>query len=171
MGAAPRARSRVAPDDDKDAPHALFDRAGSDDELRKAQAPSPTGRMAVEDQFNTCLENLRAIGPLTPCSGPEPRAVVGAPQPRPVPGDHHRPPPLSGSWSGAPAVVRKNTSEALEGCFGSPEPVQRRSGERPMSFGGSGLSDPTLSARPVEVFLFLVLIYLKRQADLVVRAQ
>jgi hypothetical protein len=36
--------------------------------------------------------------------------------------------------------VRKNTSEALEGCFGSPEPVQRRSGERPMSFGGSGLT-------------------------------
>ena len=66
--------------------------------------------------------------------------MVGAPQPRPVPGDDHRPPPLSGPWSGAPAVVRKNTSEALEGCFGSPEPVQRRSGERPMSFGGSGIT-------------------------------
>ena len=29
---------------------------------------------------------------------------------------------------------------ALEGCFGPPEPVQRRRGDRPISFGGSGLN-------------------------------
>jgi len=109
---APRARSRVAPDDDKDAPHALFDRAGSDDELRKAQAPSTYRSNAVEDQFNTCLENLRRDR--TAHHRAPGLSLEQWSAPRNCPVARRRPSTSTSKWAlvRCAAVVRKNTSES-----------------------------------------------------------